>query len=112
MKQEVMIDGVVYTPKAELDDEWVMVRSRDAGVFAGRFRGRDGDVVTLADARRIWWWEGAATLSQLATEGTTKPTACKFPVAVPSIEVLGVCEVIPMTTVAVQSIASVEEWSE
>ena len=89
---------------------WVLVRSVDAGVFAGFFVTRAGNVVYLRDARRIWYWDGAATLSQLAMEGTSNPGNCKFPVPVPEIVVLGVCEIIPMTDRAVQSIRDVPEW--
>lgn len=46
-----------------------MVRTYSAGVFLGTVAARDGKEVTLTNARRIWYWDGAATLSQLATEG-------------------------------------------
>lgn len=88
----------------------VIIRSRDAGVFAGQLVSRDGSEVVLKDARRIWYWDGAATLSQLAVEGTAEPASCKFPVAVNEITVLGVCEIIPMTVPAVESIAAVPVW--
>ena len=59
--------------------KYCMVRTYSAGVFAGTLKSRDGKEVVLNDARRIWFWDGAASLSQLATEGTTKPQNCKFP---------------------------------
>ena len=89
----------------------VLIRSGQAGAFAGRLVRREGDEVELADARRIWYWDGAATLSELAVRGTKKPASCKFPAPVASVTVLGVCEVIPMTDEAVASIASVPVWS-
>ncbi len=94
------------------DGEHVLIRSRDAGVFVGVLVERTGAEVTLADARRIWYWAGAATLSELAVKGTSKPTECKFPASVPTITVLGVCEVIPVTDAAWQSIAAVHVWSQ
>lgn len=107
----VTIDGIDYVPSAPATfEDHVLVRSANAGVFVGRLVARSGDEVTLADARRIWYWAGAATLSQLAIEGTTKPGECKFPPSVPEIVVLGVCEIISMTGQAVQSIAAVPEW--
>lgn len=108
--KEITVDGVTYRAVPDTSDEWVMVRSAQAGVFAGRKVSRRDTEVELADARRIWYWAGAATLSQLATDGTSKPDDCKFPPAVPSILVLGVCEIIPMTERAVKSINSVREW--
>lgn len=111
------IDEVEYVradsvaPTVKIDGDWVMVRSRDAGVFAGQLSDRDDSTVYLNNARRIWYWDGAATLSELAIEGTSEPENCKFPTAVPEITVLGVCEIIPMTTKAVQSINAVKVWS-
>lgn len=88
----------------------VIIRSRDAGAFAGELEYKDGSEVVLKNARRLWYWDGAATLSQLAMEGTSKPKTCKFPVEVGAITVLGVCEIITMTDKAVESIAAVPVW--
>ena len=69
----------------------VIVRSRSASPFYGIFAARvmdDGEIsVRLTQARRIWGWKGAATLSGLATEGTSKPKECRFPGAVEFVEV-------------------------
>lgn len=109
----ITVDGVAYVRAPEpLTEDWVLVRSRDAGVFVGRLDGRHGAEVRLMHARRIWRWDGAATLSQLAIDGTSKPDTCKFPPPVPEITVLGVCEIIPMTAKAVASIQAVKDWRE
>lgn len=90
----------------------VIVRSRDAGVFAGTLISRPSETsVILKDARRLWYWDGAATLSELATKGTSNPGACKFPAPVTSIEILGICEIIPLTDDAKKSIDAVAVWS-
>ncbi len=90
----------------------VMVRSRDAGAFFGEFVSRDGDVVTLKNARRVWYWDGASTLSELATEGTSKPKTCKFPAPTEGKHiVLGVCEVLPVTARAIESLDAVPAWT-
>jgi len=90
--------------------KYCMVRSRDAGVFAGTIKSRKKDEVLLTNARRIWYWDGAASLSQLATDGTSNPKNCKFPVAVDQVLLLGVIEIIPITDAAAASIASVPIW--
>jgi hypothetical protein len=89
----------------------VIVRTQNAGVFAGIFVSRDGQEIILEDARRLWYWAGAASLSQLAVDGTSKPKDCKFPVAVPRIELTQVIEVIDTTKKAQESIAGVAVWS-
>lgn len=90
--------------------KYCMVRSSDAGVFAGTIKSRKKDEVLLTNARRIWYWDGAASLSQLATDGTSNPKNCKFPVAVDQVLLLGVIEIIPITDAAAASIASVPIW--
>lgn len=87
-----------------------IVRADRAGVFFGKIKERNGDEVTMTDVRRIWYWDGAASLSQLAVEGTKKPQNCKFTVYVPEMTILGVIEVIPCTDEAEASIKEVPEW--
>jgi hypothetical protein len=87
-----------------------MVRTYSAGVFAGKIEEMDGKTVRLTNARRIWFWAGAATLSQLAMEGTTRPNECKFPVAVDDVLLTEAIEIIPMTDEAIASIGKVPVW--
>ena len=81
-----------------------------AGVFAGTLKSHSGTEAVVTDARRIWYWSGAATLSQLAVDGTADPDNCKFPTPVPEILLTGVNEIIPTTDKARASIASVPVW--
>ena len=91
----------------------VMVRSAHAGVFYGEFISRLNDVVTLRSARRCWYWVGAASLSQLATTGTTNPKGCKFPTSTSGEHIiLGVCEIIEVTPEALASLESVPIWRQ
>lgn len=91
---------------------YVIARSYHAGVFAGEFISRTGQEVVLANARRLWYWAGAASLSQLAIDGTSKPNQCKFPEAVSRIELLEVIEIIDVTDKAKASIEGVKPWRE
>ena len=61
-------------------EDWYIIRADRAGVFFGHIAERDGDEVTMTDVRRIWYWDGAASLSQLAVDGVSKPKNCKFTV--------------------------------
>ena len=88
----------------------VIVRATNAGVFYGTLKDWKGDKVELSDCRRVWRWDGAASISQLALSGTTVPENCKFTVTVKSIIVAGVIEVIPCTKEAQESIESVPVW--
>lgn len=99
-------------PAATMDGmEYVIVRTYSAGVFAGYLYSRNGQEVVLKNARRIWYWEGAASLSQLAMEGTSKPDKCKFPCAVDRVELLQAIEILSTTEKARKSIDEVEVWT-
>ncbi len=89
---------------------YVIVRTFSAGVFAGLLQSREGKEVTLMEARRLWYWAGAASLSQLAVEGTTRPNDCKFPIAVPRIDLTEAIEVIDCTEAGRASIEGVKQW--
>ena len=66
----------------------------------------------MRDARRIWYWDGAASLSQLANTGTSKPRNCKFPAPVDRVELLQAIEILSVTEVAEKSIKEVPEWKQ
>ena len=91
-------------------NQYCIIRTERAGVFAGYVKTREGAEATLTDVRRLWYWNGAASLSQMAIEGVSRPTDCKFTVIVPEMTVLGVIEIIPCTEQAEQSINGVREW--
>jgi hypothetical protein len=90
---------------------YVIVRTYSAGVFAGNLKSRVGKEVTLTNARRLWYWDGAASLSELAVSGTSKPQNCKFPVEVSSIELTEAIEILAVSVIAESSIKSVEIWT-
>jgi hypothetical protein len=89
----------------------VIVRTRSAGVFAGVLKGKKSSSVTVLNARRLWYWSGAASLSELANKGVANPDQCKFPAAVAEVFLTEVIEILPMSTEAVDSISKVKEWS-
>lgn len=87
-----------------------IVRCARAGVFFAEVAKLEGQTAELRSARRLWYWDGAASLSQLATEGVTKPRNCKFTVTVPQMTVMDVIEIIPCTTEAATNIDKVPVW--
>ena len=102
------------TPKkkaATRKRKYVIVRTYSAGAFAGELESRVGREVVLRNARRIWYWDGAATLSELAQRGTSKPAMCRFPVAVDRVELLEAIEILDVTEAARKTIDEVPVWS-
>jgi hypothetical protein len=92
--------------------EYVLVRTYSAGVFAGTLKRKVGNEVELHNARRIWYWKGAASLSQLAEEGTSLPSECKFPVEVLKVLLIGVIEILKVSDKAEKSIKEVPIWKK
>jgi hypothetical protein len=92
--------------------EYCIVRTYSAGVFAGYIKKLDGKYAEVVNARRLWYWSGAASLSQLATDGTSKPSECKFPCEVSLVKLTEVIEVLECSKKAKKSIASVDVWKE
>ena len=90
--------------------KYCIIRTYSAGVHAGTLKSKDGKEVVLTDSRRIWYWDGAATLSQLAVDGTSKPDNCKFPGPAPEILLTEAIEIIPCTAKAQKSIEAVAIW--
>ena len=93
-----------------MENKKVIVRADRAGVFYGEIKERNGSEVVMTNVRRLWYWDGAASLSQLAVNGTTAANNCKFTVYVPEMTILGVIEIIPCTEKAVASIEGVASW--
>ncbi len=89
---------------------YYIVRTYSAGVFAGYINSRKGKEVSIRNARRLWYWSGAASLSQLAIDGVSKPDKCKFPEAVEEIIVTEAIEILKCTEKARDSIVGVEIW--
>ena len=91
-------------------DKKVIVRADRAGVFYGTLAAIDGDEAIIRDCRRLWYWDGAASLSQLAAEGVKKPQNCKFTMTIPEIGVRGVIGILPVSDVAAGNIEKVTVW--
>ena len=114
---EIEINGVIYVPKSESKNaesfdgmEYKIIRTYSAGVFAGYVESRTGKEGVIRKARRLWRWSGAASLSQLAEEGTKNPGECKFPCEVERVELTEIIEVLSVTENARKSIGGVKVW--
>jgi len=119
--KSIVIDGIEYTPtedkqpvKSYKGMNYVCIRSYSSGCHCGylKYESEDGRKVELVKARRLWYWKGASSLSQLAMEGVKNPNECKFPCEVDSIKIMEVCEIIQMTEKAKKSIEGVTEWKQ
>jgi len=120
---ELTINGEVYVKKSQVSNksetldglEYKMVRTYSAGVFAGYLESeetKEGTTIcVLRNARRIWSWTGAASLSELSTKGTSNPKECKFPAPVDRVKLTQVIEILDITNEAKKSIDGVKIWT-
>lgn len=118
MSETINVNGIDYVPadSIKLDikkgEQYCMVRTYSAGVFCGYIdpsKTKDGRN-SVKEAKRIHYWEKAASLSELATKGTNAPDKCRVPVSVDIVYLENVIEVIPMTKKAIKSIESIPVW--
>ena len=111
--ETITINGIEYVKKQTIEGmKYVICRTYSAGVFAGYLESRNGQEVVMRNARRIWYWDGAASLSQLAMSGTSKPESCKFPEAVDRVELLQAIEILECTEMAKKSIEACIIWKK
>ena len=116
----ISINNVEYVRKDQISNSkeaekldglrYVIIRTQSAGVFAGYLKSRVGQEVVIINARRLYYWSGAATLSQAATEGFSKPKECKFPCEVANLELTQAIEILDCTEKARLSIKSIAIW--
>ena len=84
--------------------KYVIARCYAAGVHAGTVVNVDGDNIILSKSRRLWSWKAkdGVALSGVAQNGLKSEG--KVDSLNPEIALMGVCELIPCSAVAQESI--------
>lgn len=117
----MMIDEVKYEREDTINEkavkfdgmDYVIVRTYSAGVFAGYLKERNGKECVLVRSRRLWYWKGAASISQIAEEGVKNGNECKFPCELTNEHTIteGI-EFLICTQAAKKSISEVPIWKK
>lgn len=92
------------------ENQFYIVRTTNAGVFFGKIKEKSADEITMTEVRKIWHWEGACAVEQLAMDGTKRPDGCKFTVVVPEMTIANPIQIILCTEKATASLAGVAVW--
>lgn len=119
--KELVINGETYIRKVDAESgaemaknaeslPCVLIRTFSAGVHFGYLKSRNGKEVELVNSRRVYYWDGAASLSQMAVDGVSEPKNCKFSVVTPSIVLTEAIEIIPISTKAHSNLFGVPVW--
>lgn len=74
----------------------VLIRTYSAGVHFGTLQSRNGQEVHLKNARRLWSWSGALSLSEVASTGVNINSS-KISVPVSDIILTQAIEIIPIS---------------
>ena len=95
----------------EMLGKYVIVRGNRSGVFAGVLKEKSGSEILLENCRKLWYWDGACAVEQLAVDGTPSPQRCQFTVTVENMEITDALQIIPCTEKAEVSIKGVAQWA-
>lgn len=96
-------------------NQWYIIRAEKAGVFLAKIEHKDGSTILCNSLRRLYYWEGALDVTQIAANGVSRPASCKFSVqlGVDDKSVIeNLIEAHPASEIAVKSIQSVSEWKK
>ena len=93
-----------------MENKYFIVRANRAGVFFGKIKERNHDEVTMTNVRKLFYWDGACAVEELAINGTKKPNSCKFTIEIPEMVIADPIQVIPCTDKAIESINGVKVW--
>jgi hypothetical protein len=92
---------------------YAVVRTYSAGVHIGyvkEFGGIHPQQATLIKSRRLHYWSGACSLSQVAMDGVSSES--RIAVEVPEITLTDVIELIPCSKKATEFFQTAKEWKK
>ena len=99
------------TKKSSLIGEYVIVRSNLAGVFFGILIDKVGNELTLAKARKFFYFSGANTVEDLAHQGALNVNECKLTVEIETIVISDFDQLLPCSENAITQIKTIPTWS-
>lgn len=94
-------------------DTFYIIRADKAGVFMGKIEHLEGGTIVANSLRRLYYWEGALDVTQIAANGVSRPDSCKFSVQLNNDDkstIFNVIEYHPASQKAIESINKVKEW--
>lgn len=97
--------------QSNLINKYVIVRSHLAGVFFGILINKEGDELTLKNARKFYYFSGANTVEDLANQGALNTQSCKVTAPVDEIVISKFEQILPCTEKAIEQINSILIWT-
>ena len=114
----ITINGVEYIEKSQVQEKaqdfegmrYCVIRTYSAGVHIGYVKLIEGKEVELINSRRLWYWKGACSLSQVANDGVGEES--KLAQVLPEIILTEAIEIIPCSKKAQECIEEFEVWEK
>ena len=97
----------IENAKETNESAYSIIRCDRSGVFFGQVESLEGQTAKIKDARQIWYWEGAASVMQIAKDGIG--SGSKVTVSA-DITVTDAIQVIHCSKKAVACLRGFKEW--
>lgn len=96
--------------ETNMENKYYIIRGARSGVFFGQIVCRSGRDIELRNVRKLWYWDGACAVEQLAVDGVTNPRCCKFTVVVPEMIITDAIQILLCSDKAAKILGEVKEW--
>ncbi|MCK4500930.1 hypothetical protein KAU11_10550 [Candidatus Babeliales bacterium] len=93
--------------------KYSILRCDKAGTYIAIVGNTKNGKTELLNARKIYYWEGANTVEDIATFGTVRPEGCRLTVTIKSIIVRSsdIYEEIIATEEATRVLLGIKDWT-
>ena len=88
----------------------VIVRSNLSGMLFGILTAKNGTELTLKNVRKFYYFSGANTCEDLATQGALNKENCKMTVEIEEMVISEYCQILPCTKQAIAQNKSIPIW--
>lgn len=88
----------------------IIARIDRAGVFHGTLLAKDEETTTMTDVRRIYYWQGPLSVTDMSVTGVKAGSKVTLPARCVEFETAKVVELIECTAKASESIENIEPW--
>ena len=91
--------------------KYVIVRSNEAGVFFGILSAKEGTELTLTNARKVYYWSGAACVEEMSQHGIQNLKDSKLTIFVDTIIISNYVQILFCSEEAIENIKNAKSWT-
>lgn len=98
------------TTNSALIGKKIIARIERAGVFHGILDYKDAEITRMKDVRRIYYWKGALSVTDMAVNGILNDSQVTIPASVVEFETPQVVELIECSNISSEIIENIKPW--